>query len=126
MIVKLGEAIKIISKEEIKEKINVQPPEVIDKIETELDRESEEMEKYLNNKAKIDVIRLRKWWGYVILGCVVAIVIFDFKIILLLGYGKISFSEGYIVPIFITESLLKIIGLAIIIVGYLFNKDKKE
>ena len=66
---------------------------------------------------------MRKRWSGWLLGCIVGIVIFDAIFIILLGRGVVVFGDQKIVFSFIIESLVKIAGLAIIVVKFLFDKD---
>lgn len=70
-----------------------------------------------------DIISMRRNWSWGILTAIISIVLFDFFIITAVGFGWMMFSETYLVPMFIAESLIKIVGLAYIVVNFLFNKD---
>ncbi len=87
-------------------------------------RNQSDMEK-VKIEEKREIIAMRKSWSTWILRSIIAIIAFDFLIIILIGIKLLNF-EGYIVPIFITESLIKVLGLAIIIVNFLFNKKDKN
>lgn len=80
----------------------------------------------LNRKEREDIMKMRKHWSEAILFCIVFIVAADFVMIFLLGFNVISFSGPWTVPAFILDSLIKIIGLAIIVVKFLFNKDSLQ
>lgn len=69
-----------------------------------------------------DVITMRRIWSYSLLGTIVTIVGFDFFVILSVGYKWMIFDKGYIVPFFVGESLIKTLGLALIVVKFLFNE----
>lgn len=66
---------------------------------------------------------MRKRWSDWLLGCIIGLVFFDAIFIILLGTNLISFSDQKIVFSFILESLIKIAGLAFIVVKFLFDKD---
>lgn len=68
-----------------------------------------------------DVIEMRKSWSYWLLRTIMLIVVFDFFVIVMVGFKLMKF-EGYIMPFFIGESLIKTLGLAIIVVKFLFNE----
>lgn len=70
-----------------------------------------------------DVIRMRKYWSLIVLIVIMFVVGFDSAIILLYGLGWIEFESETLVMFFLGEGLFKVIGLALIIVGFLFNKD---
>lgn len=66
---------------------------------------------------------MRSRWSFWILASIIAITLFDFFIVAGLGFGFIHFDQQFIIPAFIGESLIKTIGLAYIVVNFLFNKD---
>lgn len=70
-----------------------------------------------------DIIRMRKFWSKWILISILAINIFDFFVITALGFGWITFPDGFVIPAFIADTLIKTLGLAVIVVHFLFNKD---
>ncbi len=72
-------------------------------------------------REKDEIIRMRRMWSITILVAIIGITVFDIIVITLLGIGLMRFSEGYIVPAFIAESLLKTLGLAAIVVNFLFD-----
>lgn len=74
-------------------------------------------------KGREDIIRMRRIWSYAILICILSIVLLDFVIIFLLGFRLLIFDKGYLIPIFISESILEIFGLAFIVVNFLFDKN---
>lgn len=76
----------------------------------------------LDIKERIEIIRMRGVWSYWLLGVIVAIVFFDFVVILAVGFKWIIFDKSYIVPFFVGESLIKTLGLALIVVRFLFNE----
>lgn len=77
----------------------------------------------LRAQEKKEILDMRKIWSRWLLGVVVAIVAFDFIVIIAVGFHWMTFSDGYVVPFFIVESFLKTIGLAIIVVRFLFNNN---
>lgn len=77
----------------------------------------------IDARAREDIIKMRKCWSYVVLSCIGLIVVLDFLIVFLLGFKVISFKEGYLIPIFITDSILEVFGLAYVVVKFLFNID---
>lgn len=70
-----------------------------------------------------DIIKMRKCWSYWLLGIIATITFFDFSVVVCVGFGWMNFERNYIIPFFIGESFLKTIGLAVIVVGFLFNKE---
>lgn len=82
----------------------------LDKYETEL----------LLSERK-EIIKMRSHWSKWLLLAMMLIVLFDMVIITLLGLHIISFQADYIIPTFIVDSLIKTLGLAYIVVNFLFN-----
>lgn len=85
-------------------------------------KETSEKER-LELKEKSDIIGMRRAWSNWILGVIIFVTFFDVLIITLLGFGIMKFDSQYALPAIITESIVKVIGLAYIIVNFLFNKD---
>lgn len=80
-------------------------------------------EAVLNRQERADIMRMRKGWSLWILACIVGIVLFDFLLVFLLGFGVMKFEGQWEFPAFIADGVIKIIGLAAIVVNFLFNKD---
>ena len=94
----------------------------------ELEKKFSQLERNKNEaqilaQERLDIMGMRKMWSKWLLVVIISIVAFDFFVILAVGFEWMKFSEGYIVPFFVGESFLKTIGLALIVVGFLFNKD---
>lgn len=70
----------------------------------------------------LDILKMRRRWSNWLLWVIIAVVAFDFFVVIAVGFGWMSFKEGYIVPFFVGESLIKTLGLAIIVVKFLFNE----
>lgn len=87
---------------------------------SKLEEDSEEQRTKLEEWKSI--IEMRKRWSTWILGAIILVLVFDIVFILLLGFDLISYKNG-IVPVFATEGLIKVVGLAYIVVNFLFNKD---
>lgn len=81
------------------------------------------VEAILQERLELRAMRLR--WSNWILVCIVSIVCFDFLLVGAAGIGLAKFSDSYTLPAFLGESIINIIGLAIIIVRFLFS-DKNE
>lgn len=77
-------------------------------------------------KERNDVIKMRRFWSYSLLITILTIVFFDILIVFLIGFKFMIFEEGYIVPFFIGESLIKTLGLTVIVVRYLFNTKDSQ
>lgn len=85
--------------------------------------ESARLDAKIKAEERRDILRMRRSWSMWILVSILAIVAFDIFVVLALGFGWIQFQQDYILPTFIAESLLKIFGLALIVVKFLFNKE---
>lgn len=77
----------------------------------------------LNFKERSDIIEMRGSWSKCILGAILAVIGVDIIVIFLVGFHYMVFSDVYTLPVFIGESLLKTLGLAFIIVNFLFGKN---
>lgn len=97
-------------------------------IDLEIERKIAFLQREKNNtqldlKERNDVIGMRKLWARWLLFAIIAIIVFDFFVIVCVGFGGMKFDKGYIIPFFVGESLLKTLGLAMIVVNFLFNKE---
>jgi len=77
----------------------------------------------LRAEERKNIIEMRKNWSRWMLFCIVFIVLFDVVLISLLGFHVISFESQWVIPAFIADNLAKVLGLAAIIVKFLFGKD---
>lgn len=75
----------------------------------------------LEEKENSNIITMRKWWGYSVLGFIAVIIIFDIVLILLYGSEVLSFEDSNIVIAVVVDSFLKIVGL-----GYLITRNTFE
>jgi len=90
-------------------------------IKSQLDQTSADAE--LRAIEKAELIAMRGKWSMSVLVILAFIVITDTFFIYAVGLGWLNFSNNYVIPAFIGEGLIKTIGLAYIIVNFLFNKD---
>lgn len=68
---------------------------------------------------------LREKWSYFILGCIAVLLIFHITLAFMVGLKKLDFtSYEWFLPIVATENFLQIIGLAIIVVKFLFSHPR--
>ncbi|GEM_PF-5966040 len=80
-----------------------------------------------SEKAKIkaerdrDINKMRKNWSCALLWSIVGIIIFDAIFSILLGLNIVHFGDERLVFAFIIENLIKIAGLAYIVVTFLFD-----
>jgi len=91
--------------------------------EAELEYSRLRIQAILEERKEVRNMRIR--WSNWILGCIVAIVAVDFLLVGAVGFGWAKFPDGYTLPAFLGESIINIIGLAVIIVRFLFS-DKKD
>ena len=64
---------------------------------------------------------MRKHWSWALLCSIVGIIVFDALFSLFLGFKWIEFADERLVIAFILENLIKIGGLAVIVVKFLFD-----
>ncbi len=76
----------------------------------------------LTIKERKEVIKMRRHWSYLLLGVITFIVVFDSFVILAVGFKWMNFESNIIMPVFVAESLIKTLGLAFIVVNFLFNE----
>ena len=76
----------------------------------------------LDADEKTDIIRMRRRWSNLLLGALLFLIGFDVVLIIFVGFGWWSF-EGRALPLFVVDGLVKVIGLALIVVNFLFDKD---
>ncbi|MBP9748662.1 hypothetical protein KBD18_00500 [Patescibacteria group bacterium] len=88
--------------------------------------EKERKEAELDQKEHIEVMKMRGAWSSWILRCVIGIVVFDVLFVVGVGRNWLKYDQGWIVPVFVADSLIKVLGLAIIIVGFLFGEYKRN
>lgn len=68
-----------------------------------------------------DINAMRKRWSTALLWSIVGIIIFDAIFSLLLGFDILKFVDQRLILAFILENLIKIAGLAIVVVKFLFD-----
>jgi hypothetical protein len=70
---------------------------------------------------------LRKTWSKWILGFITVSLILQFGITVAVGMDCLNFEKyPWFLPLVITETFIQIIGLAIIVVKFLFNEPKDK
>ena len=70
--------------------------------------------------------RMRQTWSRWLLACIVGIVLFDFCFLIFLGIGGLYYDSQALTFSFVGQDLVKIGGLAYIVVNFLFDKNNKE
>jgi len=90
------------------------------------DLENQKLDADLNGEERIDIIVMRKQWSRWILFAILLIIISDIIFVSLIGLRVFKFdNNNWIVPAFIGDSLVKTLGLAAIIVNFLFDRKRK-
>lgn len=77
----------------------------------------------LKAQERAQLIIMRGGWSKWVLYLLCFIVITDTLFVYFVGLRWLNFSNEYVIPTLIGEGLLKTIGLAYIIVHFLFSKD---
>lgn len=87
----------------------------------EVETSSDEVELRLVEREEL--IAMRSRWSRIVMWLLGAIVVSDILFMWAVGFGLLAFSKEWEVPVFVGESIVKTIGLAYIIVNFLFHKD---
>ena len=70
---------------------------------------------------------MRIKWSDCLVKVIWVIVIFDILMVAFIGWGWFDFTDKKdLVYLFVVESMLKIVGLAFIVVNFLFDRNNKE
>ena len=85
--------------------------------------EDQRLQTALDRDSQLGIMDMRKRWSGWILFTIVVIVVFNIFVIIMTGFRMMEFSSDIVLPFFLGESLLQTIGLAAIIVKFLFHKD---
>lgn len=73
-----------------------------------------------------NLVDLRKSWGKVILGVLIATIVSDFILIGMVGTNTWTFTNNtYFLNVIVTEHLIQIFGLVLIVLKSLFPKGSK-
>lgn len=81
-------------------------------------------EKYkLEIDAMKDILNMRKSWNCFIKFFVGLLILTQIVIIFLIGFHKLNYDSNTVISIFFSETFLQIVGLAIIVVKYLFPQN---
>ncbi|QQS59370.1 hypothetical protein IPN35_00565 [Candidatus Peregrinibacteria bacterium] len=86
-----------------------------------LEKEKQKKEQEIRHQERKDVLDMRKIWSIWLLRLIWLIALFDMGIVLGYGFQYLTFDNESFVAIIIGENLLKIAGLAFIVVKFLFN-----
>ncbi len=73
----------------------------------------------------ISFYKLRCRWSTFILICIGVLIVFQIALTFLVGMKMLDFSDyQWFLPLVVTENFVQVIGLALIVVRFLFNKEK--
>ena len=71
-----------------------------------------------------DFYELRKQWSNLIKGCIIELLASQILIIILIGRNVLVYNSTVVISIFFAETFAQIIGLAILVVKFLFKENK--
>lgn len=80
----------------------------------------------LRLKEKSEFLEFRKNWSKILLSLVIAIVVFNALFLIAVGIGWLTFHDEWLVRIITTGSFVEVLGLAKIVVDFLFKEPPKE
>lgn len=98
---------------------------VIIDAETDLKQLELQLEK-LNLQEKFEFLSYRKQWSAYLLTLVVMIVIFNAFFLIAIGLDILQFQDEWLVRIIFVGSFLEVLGLAKIVVDFLFKEPPKS
>lgn len=78
---------------------------------------------FLGAKEYASLIAMRGWWSIVVMVLLIMIVVSDIAYIWLVGFEIIKIPSENIALFFVGQGVIKTLGLAAIIVKFLFHKD---
>jgi hypothetical protein len=97
---------------------------VISDATTDLENFKLQLEK-LNYQEKFEFLSYRKQWSTYLLTLVIAIVAFNAMFLVTIGLGWLQFQDEWLVRIIFTGSFVEVLGLAKIVVDFLFKEPPK-
>lgn len=97
---------------------------VIEDATTDLEKLRLQLET-LNLQEKSEFLAYRKQWSTYLLTLVIAIVTFNAMFLLTIGLGWLQFTDEWLVRIIVTGSFVEVLGLAKIVVDFLFKDPPK-
>lgn len=66
----------------------------------------------------------RKLWSWFLIACIAVTLIFQIWLTISVGLGGLDFHEyAWFLPVVVTENFAQVIGLALIVVNFLFDKQ---
>lgn len=89
----------------------------------EEDREFLRAEMSIKLEERARIIEMREGWSVWILRAIWFLILFNAAFLVCAGRGWLKFDSAFIVEIALGQTVVQVIGLALIVVGFLFNKD---
>lgn len=80
----------------------------------------------LKLQEKTEFLAYRKQWSIYLLTLVIAIVAFNAMFLVTIGLGWLQFEDEWLVRIIFTGSFVEVLGLAKIVVDFLFKEPPKS
>lgn len=80
----------------------------------------------LHLQEKQEILGFRKKWSNNLLWLVVAIVLFNGGFLIAIGRNMLSYEDEWLVRIIFTGSFIEVLGLARIVVQFLFKEEKRQ
>ena len=80
----------------------------------------------LKLKEKSEILAYRQQWSIILLSIVVLIIIFNFLFLIAVGRQFLVFKDEWLVRLIISSSFVEVLGLAKIVVDFLFTEPTKE
>lgn len=96
--------------------------------EKEINQEpTEDIDGSIHREGTKDFYKLRSTWSSLIGWCIVFLIIFQGAVTASVGFNLINFKDyPWFLEVIVTENFAQIIGLAIIVVKFLFNHHEKN
>lgn len=79
----------------------------------------------LKIQEKSEFLSYRRQWSKYLLTLLIAIVLFNAMFLVTIGLGWLQFNDEWLVRIIITGSFVEVLGLAKIVVDFLFKEQPK-
>lgn len=105
------------------------PPAIEETVIEDANNNQQELEyklDKLNFQEKLEFLAFRKQWSTYLLTLVIAIVAFNCVFLLTIGLGWLQFTDEWLVRIIVTGSFVEVLGLAKIVVDFLFKEQPKS
>lgn len=101
------------------EKVSVKARPKSASIDEQREGAATEAEIYI--KGLQEFFRLRKKWSWILAGALALILLFNFAVVFCVGFGWTTFEDEWFLRIVLGTNLADIIGLAYVVVRFLFK-----